>query len=339
MSYTVYLFVRNRWLTALIGGNEGMQSHPLTQWQHSHNFSGDSQLAEKSASRVMIITAIMMAAEIVAGFWFGSMALLADGWHMATHVVAFGITLFAYHYARAHADNPRFTFGTGKVSVLGGFASAVALAVVALVMAMESILRLINPQEIHFNNAIGVAVLGLIVNLICGWILRDHPHHDSDGEHTHQQDHNLRAAYFHVLADALTSILAILALICGKYFGWTWMDAVMGIVGAAVITRWSYGLMRDTSRILLDSTASEGIRSAILSAIEKDPDSRIVDMHVWYLGPNHFSASLSVVTHHPNTPEFYKHLLSDIPQLAHVMVEVNGCNPTTCQAYDPSPQT
>jgi cation diffusion facilitator family transporter len=313
-----------------------MHTHPLTQWQHSHNFSSNSQLAEKSASRVMILTAVMMAAEIIAGIWFGSMALLADGWHMATHVAAFGITLFAYHYARAHADNPRFTFGTGKVSVLGGFSSAVALAVVALVMALESILRLINPQVIHFNNAIGVAVLGLIVNLVCGWMLREQPHRDSEDVHAGHHDHNLKAAYFHVLADALTSVLAILALISGKYFGWTWMDAIMGIVGAAVITRWSYGLIRDTSHILLDSSANEGLRSAIRSAIEQDADSRIADMHVWYLGPHHFSASLSVVTHHPNTPEYYKHLLSDIPHLAHVMVEVNGCNQADCQAYDPT---
>jgi cation diffusion facilitator family transporter len=313
-----------------------MNSHPLTQWQHSHNFTGNSQPAEKSALRVMFLTATMMVAEIIAGFWFGSMALLADGWHMATHVAAFGITLFAYNYARAHADNPQFTFGTGKVSVLGGFASAVALAVVALLMALESILRLINPQEIHFNNAIGVAVIGLIVNLICGWMLREHHHHDSEHGHIDHHDHNLRAAYLHVLADALTSVLAILALICGKYLGWMWMDAIMGIVGAAVITRWSYGLMRDTSGILLDSSVNEEIRSAIRNAIEQDADSRISDMHVWYLGPRQFSASLSVVTHHPNAPEFYKHLLSDIPQLAHVMVEVNGCNPATCRTYDSS---
>jgi len=286
----------------------------------------------------MILTAVMMAAEIIAGFWFGSMALLADGWHMATHVAAFGITLFAYKYARAHADNPRFTFGTGKVSVLGGFASAVALAVVALVMALESILRLINPQVIHFNSAIGVAVLGLIVNLVCSWMLREHPHSESADAHAHHHDHNMRAAYFHVLADALTSVLAILALICGKYFGWTWLDAVMGIVGAAIITRWSYSLIRETGHILLDSSANDDLQAAIRSAIEQDADSRIADMHVWYLGPRHFSASLSVVTHHPNTPEHYKHLLSDIPQLAHVIVEVNGCNQANCQAYNSPPR-
>jgi len=273
-----------------------------------------------------------MVAEIIAGLWFGSMALLADGWHMATHVAAFGIAIFTYNYARMHADNPQFTFGTGKVSVLGGFASAVALAVVALVMALESILRLVKPQVIHFNNAIGVAVLGLIVNLVCGWMLHEHPPGDSAGKPIHH-DHNLRAAYFHVLADALTSVLAIMALISGKYFGCAWMDPIMGIVGAAVITRWSYGLMQDTSHILLDSSANEEIRFAIRRAIEQDVDSHIADMHVWYLGPRQYSASLSVVTHHPNTPEFYKHLLSDIPQLAHVMVEVNACNPATCQAY------
>jgi len=303
-----------------------MHKHTLDRWQHSHDFVADSHHAEKNTVRVVVLTATMMIVEIFAGVLFGSMALLADGWHMATHVAAFGITLFAYRYARFHADNPRFTFGTGKVSVLGGFASAVALAVVALFMASESIVRLLQPQLIHFDNAIAVALAGLIVNLICGWMLREsHDHIHEEHEEDHPHDHNLRAAYLHVLADALTSVFAIIALIAGKYLGWTWLDPIMGLVGTAVISRWSYGLISDTSRILLDGAAEEEIRTAIQPAIEHDADNRIADLHVWNVGPNHYSAGLSVVTHHPHPPEHYKELLRDIPHLSHLLIEVNEC--------------
>lgn len=303
----------------------------LDQWQHSHNFTSDSGRAEKRTTKVMMLTAIMMVVEIVAGVVFGSMALLADGWHMATHVAAFGIALFAYRYARSHADNPQFTFGTGKVSVLGGFASAVALAVVALVMALESVMRMFVPQTIHFNQAIGVAVVGLLVNIASGLMLKDHHEHNHEHEQAHRHyDHNLRAAYLHVLADALTSVFAIVALVAGKYFGWVWLDPVMGLVGAAVITRWSYGLMRDTSHILLDGAVDEQIQSAIRRTIEQDADTRIADLHVWHIGPRHYSASLSVVSHHPRAPEHYKRLLCDIPCLAHVLIEVNQCHGKTC---------
>lgn len=239
-----------------------MHLQDVRRWQHTHRFTSDSASAEQSATRVMLLTAGMMLVEIVAGMLFGSMALLADGWHMATHVAAFGITLFAYRYARSHADNPRFTFGTGKVSVLGGFASAVALAVVALVMALESVLRMVEPQEIRFNEAIGVAAIGLLVNLVCGMLLHGHHDHDvhadcdHDGHHHH--DHNLRAAYLHVVADALTSVFAIVALVSGKYFGWVLLDPLMGLVGAAVISRWAWGLVRDTGHILLDGQLMTG---------------------------------------------------------------------------------
>lgn len=310
-----------------------MHIHALDQWRHTHDFAVDSKVAEKNTTKVIILTAAMMIIEIVAGMVFGSMALLADGWHMATHVAAFGIALFAYRYARTHADSSRFTFGTGKVSVLGGFASAVALAVVALVMAVESLMRLIEPQPIHFNEAIVVACIGLLVNLVSGWLLHQQHEHDHDhdhaAEHTHHHDHNLRAAYLHVLADALTSVFAIVALVAGKFFGWVWLDAVMGLVGAAVITRWAYGLMKDTSYILLDS-AMEGPMQAIHSAIEQDADNRIVDLHVWRIGPNHYSASVSIVTHEPRAPAHYKQLLRDIPHLDHVIVEVNHCHGHPC---------
>jgi cation diffusion facilitator family transporter len=289
----------------------------------------------------MVLTATMMVVEIVAGVWFGSMALLADGWHMGTHVAAFGIALFAYRYARTHADSPRFAFGTGKVSALGGFASAVALVVVALVMAMESVLRMIEPKPIHFNEAIGVAVAGLLVNLVCGLMLHgrlvhgeghDHGHDERGHEH---QDHNLRAAYLHVLADALTSVLAIVALVFGKYFGWVWMDPAMGLAGAAVITKWSHGLVRDTSGFLLDGAVDGDIKAAIRAAIEGDSDNLIADLHVWHLGPHDLSATLSVVTHHPHPPEYYKRLLSGIRNLSHVLVEVNAVEGRSCLMPSP----
>ncbi|MHC1743696.1 MAG: CDF family Co(II)/Ni(II) efflux transporter DmeF [Syntrophobacteraceae bacterium] len=317
-----------------------MHIHTLNRWQHSHVLAMDHGRAEKSTTRVMVLTAAMMGVEIVAGVWFGSMALLADGWHMGTHVAAFGITLFAYRYARSHAESPRFTFGTGKVSALGGFASAVALVVIALVMALESVMRMIEPQPIHFNQAIAVAVVGLLVNLACGFMLHghleeedghDHEPREQAHAHTHtHRDHNLRAAYLHVLADALTSVAAIVALLFGKYFGWVWMDPVMGLAGACVITKWSHGLVRDTSAFLLDGAVDGAIRTAITAAIEGDSDNLIADLHVWHLGPTDLSATLSIVTHHPRPPEHYKQLLSNIPNLSHVLVEVNACAGRSC---------
>jgi cation diffusion facilitator family transporter len=303
-----------------------MHDHDISGWRHTHDFGGHTGRAETSTRRVIALTAVMMVVEIVTGTASGSMALLADGWHMATHVAAFGITLFAYRYARLHAANPRFSFGTGKVGVLGGFASAVALAVVAFMMAVESGMRLIEPQAIHYTEAIGVAVAGLVVNLVCGAMLHDHHHeHEHEHEHEHgQQDHNLRAAYFHVLADALTSLFAIVALVAGKYVGWAWLDPVVGILGALVIARWAWGLLRDTGHILLDA-ADEETRTAITRAIECDADNRIADLHVWQLGPRQYAASLSLLTHQPRPPQHYKALLREIPLLAHVVVEVNRC--------------
>jgi cation diffusion facilitator family transporter len=295
----------------------------------------------------MLLTAITMVVEIVAGVTYGSMALLADGWHMATHVAAFGIAVFAYQYARSHATDPKYTFGTGKVSVLGGFASAIALAVIAFVMALESIARLFQPQSIQFNEAIGVAAIGLVVNLVSAWLLQDHhnhshhaadhhDHHDHDHDHddyhSHHSDHNLRAAYFHVVADALTSVFAIVALFAGKFLGLIWMDAAMGLVGAAVITRWAYGLVRDTGSILLDGAIDKRIKLAIVSAIEENADNRVTDLHVWHVAQNHLAATISLVTHDPQMPDYYKKLLSHIPSLSHVLVEVNHCHDELCIA-------
>lgn len=310
-----------------------MHTHTLDAWRHSHEFGVDGSHAERRTTLVMVLTAVMMVVEVIAGMALGSMALLADGWHMATHVAAFGIAVFAYRYARSHADNPQFTFGTGKVSVLGGFASAVALAVVALVMALESVLRMFEPQAILFNEAIAVAAAGLAVNVVSGWLLHSDAHHDHDHRHDddhghahHHHDHNLRAAYLHVLADALTSVFAIVALTAGKVFGWTWLDPVMGLVGAAVIARWSWHLVRDTGHVLLDGTADADTRGAICRAIERGADDGVTDLHVWQVGPNHLSAAVSVVTRHARTPEYYKTLLRDVPRLAHVLIEVNPCH-------------
>lgn len=313
-----------------------MHIHTLEQWQHSHDFSVNQYQAEKNTKIVMFLTAVTMIAEIVAGTIFGSMALLADGWHMATHVAAFGITVFAYQYARSHATDPRYTFGTGKVSVLGGFASAVALAVIACVMAFESVARFFQPQTIQFNEAIGVAILGLAVNLVSAWLLQDnHDHSHDHHDHHHSRDHNLHAAYLHVLADALTSVLAIVALFAGKFLGWVWLDAVMGLVGAGVIAKWSYGLVSDTGSILLDGSIDKQIKRDIMTAIEEDADNRVTDLHIWYVGQNHLAATISLVTHYPQAPDYYKKLLSYIPSLSHVLVEVNHCHGEPCVELSP----
>lgn len=305
-----------------------MHEHSLENWQHNHDFSIKNEHGEKRTFYVLILTAATMVVEIIAGSVFGSMALLADGWHMGTHVAAFMIAIFAYQYARKHAENPAYAFGTGKVNVLGGFASAVALAVVALVMLIESVQRIYSPHEIFFNEAIAVATLGLIVNVISAFLLKDdhhHHHHGHDDHHQHHHDHNLRAAYLHVLADALTSLLAIIALVSGKYFGWNWLDPMMGIVGAIIITRWSYGLLRETSPILLDGSIDDEYQAAIRERVESDSDNRISDIHIWKVSPNHYAAIISLVTHHPKATEYYKNLLSDFSKLSHVTIEVNVC--------------
>ena len=277
-----------------------------------------------------------MVIEVSAGYLFGSMALLADGWHMGTHAVALGITVSAYYYARRHSDNPDYSFGTGKVGVLGGFTSAVVLAVIALLMGLESVRRLINPLPIHFNEAIVVAALGLIVNLVSAFLLQgkhDHSHEHASNKMHH--DHNLRAAYLHVLADALTSLLAIIALTAGKALGWVWMDPIMGIVGALIITKWSYGLLVDTGKVLLDRDVNQEAIAEIKSIIESDSDNRISDIHVWRVGPHHLSAIIAIVTHFPKSPAYYKKLLSDYDEIKHVTVEVIKCESEPCIVPDP----
>jgi cation diffusion facilitator family transporter len=316
-----------------------MHTDTLSNLQHSHDFSIQNEQGEKRTQYVLILTAITMIVEIIAGSVYGSMALLADGWHMGTHVAAFMIAIFAYRYARRHATNPAYTFGTGKVNVLGGFASAIALAVVALVMLVESLQRIIEPHVIHFNEAIAVAGLGLLINIVSALLLKDHhTHHDHDHDHDHEHeheheqhhDHNLRAAYLHVLADALTSLLAIIALVAGKFLGWNWLDPVMGIVGAIIITRWSYGLLKQTGPILLDTSIEPDYQQAIKETIEKDSDNRISDIHVWPLSANHYAAIISIVTHHPHSTDHYKQLLSSFHRLSHITIEVNVCKDEPC---------
>ncbi|WP_438970894.1 CDF family Co(II)/Ni(II) efflux transporter DmeF [Methylophaga sp.] len=306
-----------------------MHQRSIEHWQQNHNFvSANNQQGETRTRYVLILTAVTMLAELIAGSMFGSMALLADGWHMATHVAAFLITLFAYHYAKKHSDNPAFSFGTGKVSVLGGFTSAIALGVVAFLMVLESVERLFSPTEIQFNAAILVAVLGLTVNLICALLLKDH-HHHQDGAHQHH-DHNLKAAYVHVLADALTSVLAIAALLAAKFAGLNWLDPVMGIVGAVIISVWAIGLVRETSPILLDGSIDSDYQKAIRQQIEQDADNRIADFHIWHVSAHHYAAIMTIISDHPKPTAHYKNLLADFDRLSHVTIEVHQCQEQNC---------
>jgi cation diffusion facilitator family transporter len=302
-----------------------------TGLNHSHSFGQDHRRPGESRTIIVIVvTAAMMVVEIATGLLFGSMALLADGLHMASHAAALSINVFAYVYARRHAHDERFSFGTGKVNALGGFSGAVLLAVFAVMMAVESVVRLFNPVAIAFNQAIFVAIIGLVVNGLSMLILnhkddarhgRGHAGTHDHGHHHH--DHNLRSAYLHVLADALTSFLAIFALLAAKYFGLIWMDPLMGIVGAVMVSRWSIGLLMSTSHVLLDRQASVDIQQKVVDGIEKNGDSRVVDLHLWTVGPDIYAAIVSVVTEIPKPPEYYKQLIpSDCP-FVHVTVEVN----------------
>jgi cation diffusion facilitator family transporter len=268
----------------------------------------------------------MMVVEIAAGIIFGSMALLADGLHMASHAVALSVNAFAYIYARRHAHDSRYSFGTGKVNALGGFSGAVLLAVFALLMAWESFDRLIQPVEIIFNQAILVAVLGLLVNGISVFILGADDSPDDDGHtHGHHHDHNLKSAYLHVMADALTSVLAIVALLAAKYIGFIWMDPAMGIVGAILVARWSYGLLRSTTLILLDRQGPETISQKIKESIEADQDSKVADLHLWSIGPDIYAVVMTVAAHEPVSPNEYRARIPKHLGLAHISIEIHEC--------------
>jgi cation diffusion facilitator family transporter len=288
---------------------------------------------------VLILTLVMMVAEIAAGSIFGSMALLADGWHMSTHAAVLAVAVFAYSYARRHAANAAYTFGTGKIGDLAAFTSAILLGVVAVIMAYESLERLANPVSIAFNEAIIVAVIGLLVNLVSAWLLKDdhkyghdhdhaehdhHDHHHHEEHHAHKRDHNREAAYAHVLADALTSVFAIVALTAGLFWGLNWMDPAMGVLGAIIIAKWSWSLMKSSGRVLLDATPTAATATAVRKAIESDGEAKVADLHIWRIAPGQLAAVLTVVAHAPRSAAHYKERLVDIAGLSHTTIEVES---------------
>ncbi len=301
-----------------------MHTQSTEQWQHDHVFLGPHHARrERRVWLVVGLTAVMMVAEIVGGMIFGSMALIADGWHMSTHAAALAIAALAYAFARRHAKDPRFAFGTGKVGELAGFASAVALALVALAIGYESVTRLFHPVAISYNEALLIAVLGLAVNLVSAWLLGAGDHaHGEEGHHHH--DHNHRAAYVHVLTDALTSLLAIAGLLAARLFAWNWVDPAVGIVGAGVIALWALGLIRSSGAVLLDIVPAPRTAAKIRERLEVDGD-RLADLHLWRVGPGHMAVVAAVVSDRPQPPDAYKARLQDIAGVSHVTVEVHLC--------------
>ena len=294
------------------------------QW-HQHAYLGEAHHAnERRTLWVVALTTVMMVGEIAAGWLTGSMALLADGFHMATHAGALAVAAGAYAFARKRAHDPSFAFGTGKVGDLAGFGSALMLAVFAVGIAAESVERLIEPRGVAFAEATVVAVLGLLVNLVSAWLLSDGHHHGHGDDGHHHHDHNLRSAYFHVLADALTSVLAIAALLAGRYLGWLWLDAAVGIVGALVILRWSWGLMRDTGSILLDRSDMRLAEEA-RRRIESDGDARVTDLHVWRIAPGAHAGIVSLVADRPLPVADYHQRLVDLSTVVHLSIEVHRC--------------
>ena len=299
-----------------------MNPPPVDHWQHDHHFHQDSHQAERNTHRVILLTLVMMVIEILAGWLSGSMALLADGWHMGTHVFALGITAAAYAYSRRHAADPSYSYGTGKVGVLSGYTSAILLAGVAALMIGESLERLIHPNAIHFNEALLVAVIGLIVNLASAVMLQAGEEGHGHNHHGHHHDHNLKAAYLHVIADALTSVTAIAALLCGKYFGWLWLDPTMGIVGAIIIGIWAWGLVKDTSTILLDRQPDVTINQQIRETLENDR-TKVADLHVRHISAHALAAEITVVGREPQTPVTYKEKLHKFKNLQHITIETH----------------
>ncbi|SEJ08302.1 cation diffusion facilitator family transporter [Azotobacter beijerinckii] len=304
-------------------------SMSLEGWRHSHVFDEGNPLAERNTRWAVVLTATMMVAEIVGGWLYNSMALLADGWHMSSHALALGLSVLAYAAARRFARDSRFAFGTWKIEVLGGYTSSIFLVGVAGLMLYQSVERLISPTPIHYDQAIAIAGVGLLVNLACAWLLKDgHAHHhDHDhhhGSHDHHHDLNLRSAYLHVLADAATSVLAILALIGGKFWGASWLDPVMGIVGAALVAVWAYGLLRDTGRVLLDAEMDAPVVAEIREVIDESPiKAAITDLHVWRVGKGKYACILSLVVTDAAEPDYFRRQLSIHEELVHVTVEVN----------------
>ena len=319
-----------------------MHSHSLDQWTHDHVFLGPKHdRNERRTWFVVALTAVMMVGEIAAGSLFGSMALLADGWHMATHAAALGIAAAAYLFARQHARNSRFAFGTGKFGDLAAFSSAIILSLIAVQIFYESVIRLVHPVAIAYGEAIAVAALGLGVNFVSAWLLRDSHDHDHHGHgHSHgssqgssqgsshgsspghrHHDNNLRAAYIHVLADAATSVLAIAALVIAMYSQWVWADPAVGIIGSLVIASWAFGLIRDSGAVLLDVSVDKNLEAVIRDRLETRGD-RVTDLHLWQVGPGHRAAVISVVSDHPLPSATYKRRLGGLRGLSHVTIEV-----------------
>lgn len=309
-----------------------MHSHSIEPWTHDHVFLGERHdRNERRMWAVVGLTVAMMLVEIVGGRIFGSMALVADGWHMSTHAAALGIAGLAYHFARRHAHDQRFSFGTGKLGELAGFASAMILGMVALYVGAESTARLLTPVTISFDEAIPIAVVGLAVNLVSVWLLRDdhHDHHGHDhhpGHHHHgSDDTNFHAAYMHVLADALTSVLAIIALLGGTFYGWSWLDPLMGLIGAGVIAVWSFNLTKSAGAVLLDAVPAREIEAQVREQLEGNGD-RICDLHLWQVGPGHYALVASIVSDTPQPPSRYKDRLRHMTLLSHLTVEVEQCS-------------
>ncbi len=308
------------------------QAFKIEKWSHSHVFDEGNPLAERNTLLAVLLTTTMMIAEIWGGWMFNSMALLADGWHMSSHTLALGLSVLAYIAARRFAHDSRFSFGTWKIEVLAGYTSAIFLVMVALLMLYQSVERLISPTPIHYNEAIGIAIIGLMVNLLCAWLLKGghrHAHHDHHGhgngkDHSHHHDLNLRSAYLHVITDAATSVLAILALTGGKFYGARWLDPVMGIVGAGLVAVWAYGLLRDSGRVLLDAEMDAPVVAEIREVIEAGSvDANICDLHVWRVGKGKYACILSLVTTEIIGSDYFKQQLSVHEELVHVSVEVN----------------
>ncbi|NBW51081.1 MAG: cation transporter [Betaproteobacteria bacterium] len=297
-------------------------------WTHSHVFNEGNPLAERNTLWAVVLTAVMMVAEIAGGWTFNSMALLADGWHMSSHALALGLSALAYAAARRLAHDPRFAFGTWKIEVLAGYTSALFLVLVAGVMVFQSVERLMTPQPILYDEAIAIGAVGLLVNLACAWLLKDghHRHDDAHGHdsHPHHQDLNLRSAYLHVIADAATSVLAIAALLGGKFWGAGWLDPAMGIAGAGLVAAWAYGLLRDSGRVLLDAEMNAPVVAEIREVITASPvKAHISDLHVWRVGKGKYACIVSLVTSLEADPEYFKQRLRIHEELAHITVEIN----------------
>lgn len=301
--------------------------HTNLERRHSHQFDQGNPLAQKKILIATILTAVMMILEILGGWIFNSMALLADGWHMSSHMLALGLAYFAYRMARQYASDSRFSFGTWKIEILAGYSSAILLMVVALLMGIQSIERLFNPVTIHFNEAIPIAVVGLVINLVCAWLLHDggheHHHHHSH-DHHHHHDLNQKAAFLHVVADAVTSVLAIIALFAAKYFSWNFLDALLGIIGALLVAKWSWGLIQETGKTLLDAEMGHPVVQEIKDVIAQLPHVEITDLHVWKVGKGKFSCILGLETSIADlTPDQVKRELSIHEEIVHASVEIH----------------